>query len=392
MRRIDRPAGSASTWRWRSRLLRQVYRGTVRTIRARAWDVLVIVLVVSVLFEVLTTDQDVPLALSVPVALVMTVPFIWGQRHPLPVVAVVMGAWLVQALAGDWQQEPQSELLPVCLAFWCIGAYVPGRRSWWALAFALIGLLVHQPDDVVVLGPLMAGVFAAGRLMRSRERLAAALHLERANAERYAVAEERARIARELHDVVGHALATMTVQAGAERLALGGARPETVLVLSQIEATGRQALQEMRRLLGVLRTPEDALELSPLPGLDQLDTLAKRMGGSGLAVSVTVADDVRPLPSGLDVSAYRIVQEALTNVLKHSDASSARVLVSEHDGILDIEVTDDGADVTTPPGRQGQGLTGMRERAGIHRGSLEAGPSPAGGWRVSARLRREPAP
>ena len=363
------------------------------TLRARAWDALVLVIVVSVLFEVLTTDQDVPLALSVPVALGMTVPFIWGQRHPLPVVAVVLGAWVVQSLAGDWQQEPQSELLPVALAFWCLGAYVPpGRRSSWALGLALVALTAHQPDDVIVMGPLMAGVYAGGRLMQSRERLAAALQHERANAERYAVAEERARIARELHDVVGHALATMTVQAGAERLALGGARPETSLVLSQIESTGRQALQEMRRLLGVLRTPEEAPELSPLPGLDQLDALARRMATSGVAVDVEVADDVRPLPSGLDVSAYRIVQEALTNVLKHADARSARVRVSEHDGVVDIEVTDDGAGAPAPAGWQGQGLTGMRERVLVHGGSLEAGPSPQGGWRVAARLQREPAP
>ena len=359
------------------------------TLRARAWDALVLVLVVSVLSEVLTTDQDVPLSLSVPVALLMTVPFIWGQRHPLPVVAVVLGAWVVQALSGDWQQEPQSELLPVALAFWCIGAYVAGRRSWWALVLALLALVTHQPDDVIVLGPLMAGVFAAGRLMQSRERLAAALQQERANAERYAVAEERARIARELHDVVGHALATMTVQAGAERLVLGDARPETSRVLSQIEVTGRQALQEVRRLLGALRTPEEALELRPLPGLSQLDALAQRMSGSGLVVDVDVADDVQPLPSGLDVSAYRIVQEALTNVLKHADARSARIRVSEHDGVVDIVVTDDGAGAPATAGSQGQGLTGMRERALIHGGSLEAGPSPAGGWRIVARLQRE---
>ena len=369
-----------------------VYRGTVTSLRARAWDVLVLVLVVSVLFEVLSTDQDVPLVLSVPVALAMTVSFIWGQRHPLVVVAVVLGAWVLQSLAGDWQQEPQSELLPVCLAFWCIGAYVPGRRSWWALLAAMLALVVHQPDDVVVLGPLMGGVFAAGRLMQSRERLAAALREERAHAERYAVAEERARIARELHDVVGHALATMTVQAGAERLALGRARPETSLVLSQIESTGREALQEMRRLLGVLRSPEDAVDLRPLPGLDQLDALARRMAGSGLRVDLDVSRELGALPSGLDVSAYRIVQEALTNVLKHADASTARVLVSEHDGGIDIEVTDDGSGASAPPPRPGQGLTGMRERALTHGGCLEAGPAARGGWRVTARLLREAGP
>jgi signal transduction histidine kinase len=391
--RIDRPTGSASTRRWRRRLLREVYRGTVSTLRARAWDALVLLLVLSVLFEVLTTDQDVPLSLSVPVALLMTVPFIWGQRRPLPVTAVVLGAWVGQSLAGQWQQEPQSELLPVALAFWCLGAYVlPGRRAWWALGLAMLALFVHEPEDVIVLGPLMAGVFAGGRLMQSRERLAAALQNERANAERYAVAEERARIARELHDVVGHALATMTVQAGAERLALGDARPETSSALATIETTGRQALQEMRRLLGVLRSPEEAPDLSPLPGLGQLEALAERMLRSGLVVNVEVADDLRPLPPGLDVSAYRIVQEALTNVLKHADARSTRVRVREHDGVVDVEVTDDGTGVAAPAAWQGQGLTGMRERVLIHGGSLEAGPSPDGGWRVAARLQRESGP
>ena len=364
------------------------------TLRARAWDALVLVLVVSVLFEVLTTDQDVPLALSVPVALAMTVPFLWGQRHPVPVVAVVLGAWVGQSLVGDWQQEPQSELLSVALAFWCLGAYVlPGRRSWWSLGLALLALLVHQPDDVIVLGPLMAGVFAGGRLMQSRERLAAALQQERANAERYAVAQERARIARELHDVVGHALATMTVQAGAERLALGDTRPETSRVLAGIETTGRAALQEMRRLLGVLRTPDEAPDLAPLPGLDQLDALAERMLRSGLVVDVEVADDLRPLSPGLDVSVFRIVQEALTNVLKHAEARTARVVVRESGaGAVDVEVSDDGSGRPGPAGSQGQGLTGMRERVLTHGGSLEAGPSPTGGWRVAARLQREPRP
>ena len=362
------------------------------TLRARAWDTLVLLLAASVLFEVLTTDQDVPLALSVPVALGMTVPFIWGQGHPVPVVGVVLGAWVVQSLAGDWQQEPQSELLSVALAFWCLGAYVPpGRRSWWSLGLALVALVVHQPDDVIVLGPLMAGVYAGGRLMQSRERLAAALQQERANAERYAVAEERARIARELHDVVGHALATMTVQAGAERLALGDSRPETSRVLVEIETTGRAALQEMRRLLGVLRTPDETPDLTPLPGLGQLDALADRMLRSGLDVDLEVADDLRPLSPGLDVSVYRIVQEALTNVLKHADAGAARVVVREHGAdAVDIEVTDDGTGLPAPAGWQGQGLTGMRERVLTHGGSLEAGPSATGGWRVAARLRREP--
>jgi signal transduction histidine kinase len=370
---------------------RHGYVGSVTAARTRAWDALVLVLVVGVLFEVLTTDQDVPLELGVPVALFMTVPLLWGQRRPLPVAAVVLGAWVVQGFAGDWRLEPQSELLPVCLVFWALGAYVPARMTRWALGVAFVALVVHQPDDVIVLGPLMVGVYAAGRLMQSREQLAAALQVERAQAERYAVAEERARIARELHDVVGHSIAMMTVQAGAERMALGDDRPETSEVLNQIEITGRQTLAEMRRMLGLLRS-DDTVDFTPQPGLAQVDVLAERMAGSGLQVDVQVEGEPGPVSPGIDISAYRIVQEALTNVLKHADAARATVRVRHANGTLEIEVTDDG---TTQPvldgavGRangQGHGLAGMRERVALYGGSLEAGPASPGGWRLVARL------
>ncbi len=361
-------------------------------VRARAWDALVLVLVVAVLFEVLTTHQDVPLELAVPVALAMTMPLLWAQRRPLLVALVVLGSWLVQGFAGDWQLEPQSELLPVCLAFWCLGAYVATRRSRWALAVALVALVAHQPDDAIVLGPLMVGVYAAGRLMQSREQLAAALQQEREQAERYAVAEERARIARELHDVVGHAVAMMTVQAGAERMALGDGRPETSRVLGQIELTGRQTMHEMRRLLGVLRTPDDAAETAPRPGLAQVRALAERMAPAGLAVEVIVAGDPGELPPGLDISAYRIVQEALTNVLKHAEATRAAVRIARVDGLLEIEVTDDGTSRSAASAGNGHGLAGIRERVALFGGTLEAGPVPDGGWRLLARLQLEPGP
>lgn len=365
------------------------------TIRARAWDALVLVLVVVLLSEVLSTDQDVPLELSVPVGLAMTVPLLWGQRRPLPVVAVVLGSWLAQGLAGDWQQEPQSSLLSVSLAFWCLGAYVGGRAVRWAFGAAFVALVLHRPDDAIVLGPLMAGVFAAGRLMQSREQLAAALQVERAQAERYAVAEERARIARELHDVVGHAIAVMTVQAGAERLALGGSRPETTRVLDQIESTGRQTLQEMRRMLGVLRTSDDSADFTPQPGLAQLDTLVERLAGAGLTVDLEVSGQPGYVTPGVDISAYRIVQEALTNVLKHTDARRASVRVRHDDDVVEIEVTDDGAaagHTVGPAPVAGHGLTGMRERVALFGGSFEAGPVDGGGWRLRARMPREPKP
>jgi len=375
-----------------SRHGRRGYVEAVTTARARAWDALVLVLVIGVLFEVLTTNQDVPLELSVPVGLAMTVPLLWGQRRPMQVAAVVLGAWLTQGLAGDWQQEPQSTLLPVCLVFWCLGAYVPRRPGRWAFALAIVALVGHRADDAIVLGPLMAGVFAAGRLMQSREQLAAALQQERAQAERHAVAEERARIARELHDVVGHSIAMMTVQAGAERMALGDARPETSRVLSQIELTGRQTLQEMRRMLGLLRS-DDTVDFTPQPGLGQVDALAERMARSGLAVDVHVDGEPGVVSPGVDISAYRIIQEALTNVLKHAHAARATVRVTHGDAGVEIEVTDDG---TGQPGTHasqgdgpGHGLTGIRERVGLYGGSLEAGPGLAGGWRIVARLPKE---
>jgi signal transduction histidine kinase len=322
----------------------------------------------------------------------MTVPLLWGQRRPMPVAAIVMGAWLAQALAGDWELEPQSELLPICLVFWSLGAYASGRRAGWSLAVALGALVAHQPDDAIVMVPLMAGVFASGRLMRSREQLVRALAEERAQAERYAVAEERARIARELHDVVGHAISLMTVQAGAERLALAQApddqRPETGRVLGQIELTGRQTMQEMRRLLGVLRTDEDDLDLGPQPGLTQVGALAERLRGAGLAVDVRVEGDPRPLSPGADISAYRIVQEALTNVLKHAGTDRAQVRVVHGAAGVEIAVTDEGAAAREPSGR-GHGLAGIRERVALYGGTLDAGPAPDGGWRLVARLPRE---
>ncbi len=340
--------------------------------------------------EVLTTNQDVPLALSVPVGLLMTVPLLWGRRRPRAVAAIVLTAAIVQEYAGEWQQEPQSALLPMCLVFWCLGAHASDHRSRWVFGVALAAVAAQQPDDSIVLGPLVAGVYAAGRLMRSREQLAAALQQERAQVERYVAAEERTRISRDLHDVVGHSIALMTVQAGAERLALGDSRPQTSQVLLQIETNGRQALQEMRRLLGVMRGPGEDAELDPQPGLGQIHLLADTMAGAGLEVDVRVEGDPGLVPPGVDVSAYRIVQEALTNVLRHADAARATVRIEHSATGLAIEVTDDGRGRSTPGSTPGHGMAGMRERAALYGGSLAAGPAPGGGWRVLATLPKEP--
>ena len=359
----------------------------------RAWDILLAGLLAAlVMQEVLASDQDVPLGLAVPVALAMTLPLAWRRRAPVPVAAVVLVAFMVQGVAGDWDLQPQTELLAVALAFWGLGAHSPDPTSWWAAGGGLLAVVVQEPGDTIVLGPLMAGVFAAGRLMRSRSELAAALERDRAEGERQAVAEERARIARELHDVVAHSISLMTVQAGAERLALGSERPQTAEALTQIETTGRQALAEMRRLLGMLRGPGEEVDLAPQPGLGQLAALAERVTRAGLPVELTVEGEPAPVSPGADISAYRIAQEGLTNALKHAHARRAEVRVAYRGDHVEIEVADDGHGGPPAVNGVGHGLTGMRERVALYGGTLEAGPRPEGGWMLRARLPREPGP
>jgi signal transduction histidine kinase len=367
----------------------------IRPIRRhpRAWDAaLALLLAVLVLEEVVASDQDVPLGLAVPVALAMTLPLAWRRWAPAPVAAIVLGAFMVQGVAGDWRLEPQTELLSVALAFWALGAHARDPLSWRAALVGLLAVLVHEPGDMIVQGPLMAGVYAAGRLMRSRAELAAALERDRAEGERQAVAEERARIARELHDVVAHSISLMTVQAGAERLTLGRERPRTAEALSQIETTGRQALAEMRRLLGMLRGPGEEVDLAPQPGLGQLAALAERITRAGLPVELTVEGDPAPVSPGVDISAYRIAQEGLTNALKHAHAARARLRVAYRGDGVEIEIADDGQGGPPAVNGTGHGLTGMRERVALYGGTLEAGPQPEGGWALRARLPREPAP
>lgn len=357
-----------------------------------AWDVAsATVLGVLVLLEVHGTDQDVPLGLATAVGIAMTVPFALRRRAPVLVGLLVLGAFTIQGLAGDWDLEPQTELLSAVLAFWTIGSRVEDPTAMRAAGAGLLLVLLHEPGDMIVQGPLMTGVFAAGRLMRSRSELAAALERDRGEGERQAVAQERARIARELHDVVAHSISLMTVQAGAERLALGTERRQTTEALTQIEQTGRQALSEMRRLLGMLRLPGEQVDLAPQPGLGQLDALAARVSRAGLAVELTVSGQAGPVSPGVDISAYRIVQEGLTNALRHAHAGRADVRVAYDDDAVEIEITDDGRGGVVNGGG-GHGLSGMRERVALYGGTFAAGPAPSGGWRLHARLPRQPAP
>jgi signal transduction histidine kinase len=242
----------------------------------------------------------------------------------------------------------------------------PRGASWLfagaSVAFWLLGVFVRARRQAASL----AGRNAA--LQRQAER---------------AVAVERARIARELHDIVAHHLSVVVLQAAGARASGGPAAG----ALEKIEHSGRQALTEMRRLLGVLREPHDEPGLTPQPGVGELAALADSVRAAGLPVRLVVRGDHAGLPAAVDVSAYRIVQEALTNVLKHAGPAHAEVAVGCVDGAVTIEVTDDGAGIPAAGAQAGgQGLAGMRERVAIFGGELLAGPQPGGGYAVRARL------
>jgi signal transduction histidine kinase len=267
-----------------------------------------------------------------------------------------------------------------------IGPQIPGR-----LAPLLVLLLTVALGYAMRMWQQRAGESAA------RLRRAEAEHLE---ATRRAVEEERARIAAELHDVVTHNVSMMVVQAGAGRRVLDSSPGDTREALLAIEASGRTAMTELRHLLGLLaplgapelNAPEAQSALRPQPGLDEVPALVDRVRSAGMAVELRVRGSQRGLAPGPDLAGYRVVQEALTNVLKHADGAEATVRIEyrAHDLIIDVSNVGRHAGHSADGG--GRGLIGLRERIAIYGGSLEAGPRPGGGWRVRATIPLEPAP
>ena len=250
--------------------------------------------------------------------------------------------------------------------------------------------------EVVPAWFVVAGVWAFGRWMRHRrfqtEQLverAAVLEREREEKARIAVAEERGRIARELHDVVAHGVSVMVVQAQAAQRLLEGEHRETRQALGSIETTGRQALMELRRLLGVLRGSDEKLALTPQPGLGNLDALIGQTREAGLPVELRIEGEPEPLPPGVDLAAFRVVQQALTNARKHAGPARARVAVRYRENELELEISDDGAGTGKGDGF-GHGLIGMRERVSLYGGAFESGKRDGGGYRVRAKLPLDP--
>jgi signal transduction histidine kinase len=328
----------------------------------------------------------------------MSLPLSWRRRTPLVVLCAVVGSAVLSGvvLGNFLSWEP---LVAFIAAMYSVGAHGDRRRAVAGLAVAYAALLPAElarafaRDRSVDLGFLvvLGAAWTIGRALR-RWRLeafelgnrASRLEREREQQARAAVAEERARIARELHDVVAHCVSVIVIQAqGADR-ALEGEQQPVREALGSIESTGRQALVEMRRLLGILRRSDEELALAPQPSVRHLGELAEQMREAGLPVELLVEGDRGPLPPGVDLSAYRIVQEALTNALKHAGPARARVLVRYAPDELELEISDDGRGSVQAAG--GHGLVGMRERVAFVGGVLESGARPGGGFLVRARL------
>jgi signal transduction histidine kinase len=327
----------------------------------------------------------------------MTLPLALRRVAPVLVLAVAAGAGVAAsvAIAPPSGDDPVAPALALLVAVYSAGAYSRGLAAAAAGVVAAglaVGVVLGDPEPVtwdgaafflaVFLAPWVAGRAIRRRRLREAELEREAAELERLRAA--AVAEERTRIARELHDVVAHAISVIVLQARGARY---GDEREREDALGAIEENAAQALAEMRRLLELLRSDDDAVALAPQPSLAHLDALVSHVRAAGLPVDVRVEGEPRELPPGVDVSAYRIVQEALTNALRHAGPARAEVAVRyEHDAV-EVEVADTGSAGGARAGAAGgHGLAGMQERVAVFGGSFEAGPRRSGGFAVRARL------
>jgi signal transduction histidine kinase len=299
-------------------------------------------------------------------------------------------------------EDPVALGIALVVAVYSVGAHTGGRRAVAGVAatIALVLAVAATDPEGTTLGGLIffslvvGGPWLAGRAIRHRrlserqlEERAVAAERQREERARAAVAEERARIARELHDVVAHAISVVVLQSRGGRRSLTNDPDEAREAFDAIESTGKEALAEMRRPLGMLRRGDDELALAPQPSLASLDALAAQVSAAGLPVQIAVEGEARELPPGIDLSAFRIVQEALTNALKHAGPAAAHVLVRYREHELELEIVDTGLGAETGNADgAGHGLIGMRERAELYGGDVRAGRQTDGGFAVRVRL------
>ena len=357
--------------------------------------------------EVLALDAADNKPLLAALVLPVAAPLWWRRRSPFAsLIAVGVGAATYEGFAtAQGGADALFTSVAVVVARYSLAAYatLPTAAVGVSILFAFytVGAVldnVREPGirpytDLVYIALLFASTWGVGRIIRSWRHQAGILEqrtteLEQAQQWRAqaAVAEERTRIARELHDVIAHSVSVMVIQAGAAEQMLDVDPERARQPLVTIQDSGRQAVLELRRLLGILRPDEEA-SLSPQPSLRHLDGLAGQVRDAGLPVAVLIEGALNELPSGVDLAAYRIVQEALTNTLKPAGPATATVVLRYSADTLDIDVVDDGQvplDVT--PDGTGNGLIGMRDRVSLYGGEFDAGPRPHGGFRVHARL------
>ena len=341
-------------------------------------------------------------AVGILLVLGQTLPLAIAFRYPMIALVVIIVAFA--AHTGLNHELIWVVQFTAALSFLLAITRGGGRQSLLALLVVSLGIVVSfgvfgdadRLGNVIIQMLLFVGIWIMGNLFRTRrirlestEQVVTRLEAEQDRLAREAVQDERARIARDLHDIIGHTLNIIVVQAGAAR-AVFKSRPDQALdSLSAIETTARQSLSDMERMLGILRPPEaEALPYGPQPGLGQVEILAEQFSEAGLPVKVSVAGEPHKLPTSLDLSAYRIVQEALTNVLKHAGPARARVAVSFLADKLELDIVDDGQGSSGDGhgARGGRGLIGMRERVSLFGGELDVGPLEEGGFRVHATL------
>ena len=368
-------------------------------LRRHALNALVIVFAVLAVVEVWTLPVPGPEPALVLGRALATLPLLARRRFPLAASACVFAALAGMTFAHPEATSTSWTIVPLFLAFWAVGAHAEPRAAVAGLLTGVAAMVIVIERDpglayadasghfLLAGGVWLAAVVLQRRIRRAAalEQLTAALERRRQEREREAIAQERRRIARDLHDVVAHGVSVMTVQAGAARLLLTDEPDRAQAPLVAVEETGRQALAEMRRLLGILRGEDGRGDLAPEPGLARLDELLAHARTAGLPVELAVDGEPRTLAIGVDLAAYRIVQEALTNARKHAGPARAWVTLRYGREALELEIADDGRAGASNAGG-GHGLVGMRERVTVYGGELEAGPRAEGGYALRARL------
>jgi signal transduction histidine kinase len=339
-----------------------------------------------------------PRWLTASLPLFLALPLLWRRRFPLLVWTLILAGVAAQSLVSGDALEGLDLLVPLGLGSYSVAAFGSRRRALVGLGLFAVVYPIYAFEDhnirrggqqawsgaffaLLVLAVWLAGVFVSSR------REAAVLIAEAAELKREAeaaVAEERSRIARELHDIISHTVSVIGLQAGAAERMLDREPERARPPLLSIQERARESVLELRRLFGILREDEERAELTPQPRLAQLSVLLEQVREAGLDVELHIEGDSQLLPPGIELSAYRIVQEALTNILKHAQAGRADVVLRYADRSLELEVTDDGA--AAPANGSGHGLIGMRERAALYGGTLTTGRQPNGGFFVAAQL------